>query len=229
MKYIRQFLLLNLFFFIGFSMFAQASKDNDYEQLWRECGLVGIIDYELFYAAMQAKAQFSFAKPDVMTIIDYSQASVEERFFVIDVDKRKLLYHSLVAHGVNSGENFALRFSDKPNSRCSSLGMYRTGEMYYGKYGLSLRLYGLEPGINGNALRRSIVIHGADYVSREFIRKYGRLGRSWGCPALPKSLASAIIRCIAGGSLLFIYADDEDYKNNTRFWNVSPNVFSTSP
>ncbi|ARM31990.1 murein L,D-transpeptidase catalytic domain family protein [Prosthecochloris sp. HL-130-GSB] len=155
----------------------------------------------------------------VLTIIDYNKPSVEERLFVIDVHNGRLLASSLVAHGRNSGGNLAERFSNVPGSYKSSPGFFVTGSTYQGKHGYSLRLKGLEQGINSNAEKRHIVIHGADYVSREFILRHGRLGRSLGCPALPPDTSSRLIDLIKEGSCVFIYNGDESYVNNSRVLN----------
>lgn len=141
----------------------------------------------------------------LLTIIDFSFSSNKKRLWVIDLAKNTVLYHSLVAHGKNSGEEFATEFSNKQDSYKSSLGFYLTGELYEGKHGKSLKLDGIEEGINDNARNRAIVIHGADYVSQNFINNNGRLGRSLGCPALPVELNSEIIEKIKNKSLIFIY------------------------
>jgi hypothetical protein len=157
------------------------------------------------------------AKKNILSIIDYSRPSTEIRFFVIDIELKKLIYRCLVAHGKNSGENYAKAFSNDPESLKSSLGFFLTAETYYGNHGYAMRLDGLEKNINDNARIREIVIHGADYVSNEFIKKYGILGRSWGCPALPIDISKEIIDKISGGSCLFIYGDDDSYKRNSVF------------
>jgi hypothetical protein len=150
-------------------------------------------------------------KPDLLTIIDFSKPSTQKRLFVIDLKQAKILYSSLVAHGRNSGENYATSFSNQPESYQSSLGFFMTAETYHGKHGLSLRLDGLEKGINDKARDRAIVIHGADYVSERFAQAQGRLGRSQGCPALPMQLNAPVINSIQGGSVLFIYAPQKSY------------------
>lgn len=122
-----------------------------------------------------------------------------------------MLYHCLVSHGRNTGEVMAKKFSNKPGSYTSSPGFYTTGETYFGKHGISLRLNGIENGINDKARERAIVIHGAEYVSPEFIAKYGRLGRSLGCPAVPEELSRDIIETIKDGTCLFVYAPTESY------------------
>lgn len=142
---------------------------------------------------------------DILTLIDFSLSSNVKRLWVIDLGSNKILFHSLVAHGKNTGEEMASAFSNANSSNKSSLGFYVTGEVYQGKHGLSLRLDGLEKGVNNNARERAIVIHGADYVSESFIKGNKRLGRSLGCPALPLELTDAIIDEIKDKSCLFIY------------------------
>nr|WP_262904877.1 murein L,D-transpeptidase catalytic domain family protein [Hymenobacter pini] len=142
----------------------------------------------------------------VLTIVDFGRSSTQERFWVVDLATGRLIHHSLVAHGKNTGEEYARTFSNQEGSEMSSLGFYVTGNTYQGKHGLSLRLQGVDAGYNTNALSRSVVVHGADYVSREFVRQHGRLGRSQGCPALPTAQAPAIIRTIQGGTVLFANA-----------------------
>jgi L,D-transpeptidase catalytic domain len=205
-----------------FGIFAEGSrsteKDNDVHQLWFDCKLEGKLPYEIFKTAVDGRQKIDKPyKKNLITIIDYSKPSTQKRFFVIDLEKRQLIYCCLVAHGKNSGENYAKNFSNENGSLKSSLGFYLTAEAYKGEHGYSLRLDGLEKGINDNARIREIVIHGATYVSDEFIKKYGMLGRSWGCPALPVDLAKEIIDKISGGSCIFIYADDAYFKENSVF------------
>jgi len=142
---------------------------------------------------------------DILTLVDYSLSSKENRLWVIDLKNNIILFQSLVSHGRNSGNEFAGKFSNKPESYKSSLGFYLTGETYYGKHGYSLRLDGLEKGINDNARARAIVVHGADYVSEEFAKQTGRLGRSLGCLALSQSLTKEVIDTIKDKSCLFVY------------------------
>jgi len=157
------------------------------------------------------KEEQTINRPEIITIIDFSLPSDQERLWVLDLMKAKVLYHCLVSHGRNSGEVMAENFSNKPGSYTSSPGFYSTGETYLGKHGYSLRLDGLENGINDKARERAIVIHGADYVSPEFIKKYGRLGRSLGCPAVPEELSREIIETIKEGTCLFVYVPTETY------------------
>jgi hypothetical protein len=142
---------------------------------------------------------------DLLTIIDFSLSSNQKRMWIIDMNTMQVLAHSLVSHGRNSGEEYATNFSNKINSFQSSLGFYATAETYHGKHGYSLRLDGLESGINDLARERAVVIHGAAYVSESFIQKQGRLGRSHGCPALPMETANQIIDLIKDKSCLFIF------------------------
>jgi hypothetical protein len=154
-------------------------------------------------------------RPEVITIIDFSLPSTRERLWVIDLSRAKVLFHSLVSHGRNSGELMAEKFSNTPGSFTSSPGFYTTGETYFGRHGLSLKLNGLEKGINDKARERAIVMHGADYVAPEFISKHGRLGRSHGCPAVPTQLSKDIIETIKDGTCLFIYVPKESYTANS--------------
>ncbi|MBF4494585.1 murein L,D-transpeptidase catalytic domain family protein [Flavobacterium sp. JLP] len=142
---------------------------------------------------------------DILTLIDFSLSSNMKRLWVIDLSTNTILFQSLVAHGRNTGEEFASAFSNTNSSFKSSLGFYATGEIYQGKHGASLRLDGLERGFNDNARERGVVMHGADYVSESFIRDHKRLGRSQGCPALPVELTDEIIQTIKEKSCLYIY------------------------
>lgn len=147
----------------------------------------------------------------ILAICDFTQSSRNKRLYVVDLIKKKLLYHTYVAHGRNSGNEFAEHFSNANSSYQSSLGFYKTLGTYQGKHGLSLRLEGLEKGINDRALERAIVMHGADYVSEAFIKNTGRLGRSLGCPAVSIADSKKLINMLYNGAGLFIYSGDEHY------------------
>ncbi|WPR71722.1 murein L,D-transpeptidase catalytic domain family protein [Flavobacterium sp. NG2] len=149
--------------------------------------------------------QKGLVEKNILTVIDFSLSSNTQRLWVIDLDTNTILYNSLVAHGRNSGDEFATSFSNSPESFKSSVGFFATAEIYRGKHGMSLRLDGLEKGLNHNARERAVVIHGANYVSNTFIRNNKRLGRSLGCPALPVELTNEIIQTIKDKSCLFIY------------------------
>jgi len=168
------------------------------------------LNYQVFLEAYEGYLNFQnsglIEKTNVITIIDFDKSSDEKRFFVVDIEERQVLVNSYVAHGQNTGGLDATRFSNKMNSHQSSLGFYLTDKTYHGKHGLSLRLDGLDKGINDNARKRNIVVHSADYVSEEFIAKYNRLGRSWGCPALPIEGYEDVIEQIKNKSLLFIHS-----------------------
>lgn len=144
-------------------------------------------------------------KKNILTVVDFSLSSNMKRLWVIDLSTNVILFQSLVAHGRNTGEEFANNFSNTAESFKSSLGFYSTGEVYNGKHGVSLKLDGLDKGLNDRARQRAVVIHGADYVSESFIKNHKRLGRSQGCPAVPVELASEIISIIKDQSCLFIY------------------------
>ena len=192
--------------------------ENKIYNLYREAELEPQLPFALFRSAMIGfynMEELNFF--DIITIIDYSKPSTAKRFYVIDLEKKKLLYKSCVAHGKNSGEDLARDFSNVQDSKKSSLGFFLTAETYQGKNGYSLRLDGIEKGINHNARKRAIVIHGADYVSNTFIQREGRLGRSWGCPALPGEKSEEIINAISGGRGLFIYGNDEYYRNHSKY------------
>jgi hypothetical protein len=187
-------------------------------QLWLDIKLEGVISFDVFNTAILGYNRIEKpGKRNILTIIDFSKPSSEKRFFVIDLENKVILYRCLVAHGRNSGDNYAKNFSNLPGSLMSPLGFFLTAETYTGDNGYSLKLEGLEKGLNDNARTREIVIHGAKYVSEEFIKVYGRLGRSWGCPAIPDDISKEIIDKIAGGSCLFIYGDDFYYKEKTVF------------
>ncbi|MBA0884527.1 murein L,D-transpeptidase catalytic domain family protein [Flavobacterium undicola] len=153
---------------------------------------------------------------NIITLIDFSLSANTKRLWVIDLDTDTILLHSLVAHGRNTGDEYANSFSNAPESYKSSLGFYVTGEVYNGKHGKSLKLDGLEKGINDNARDRAVVVHGADYVSSSFIQNNKRLGRSLGCPAIPIEITNELISTIKGKSCLFIYYPSDSYKRSSK-------------
>jgi hypothetical protein len=152
-----------------------------------------------------------------LVVIDYSRPSTEERLWVFDLERQTLLFKELVAHGKNTGDNTARSFSNVPGSLQTSVGVFVTDDVYRGKHGKSLRLDGLEQGFNDKARERAIVIHGADYVDDRSASKQGRLGRSWGCPALPTAVAPTIIDAIAGGAVVFAWGDDKAWQARSTF------------
>ena len=158
-------------------------------------------------------------KRSVLSICDFSQSSREKRMYVIDVKHKRLLYRTYVAHGQNSGDEYATTFSNEPDSYKSSLGFYVTQRTYVGHNGLSLKLKGVDSGYNDMALKRQIVLHGSTYVSDRYMQDFGTLGTSLGCPAIPESVSRPIIRLVKGGSCLFIYHPTDQYLANSTVIN----------
>lgn len=160
--------------------------------------------------------------PPTLTLIDYSLPSTQPRLWVFDLRTGKTLFNELVAHGRNSGDNMATRFSDQMESRESSIGLFRTADTYIGHNGYSLRLDGLEPGFNGNARDRAIVMHGAAYVDSAVAKSNGRLGRSFGCPALREAVARQVIDTVRSGGVIFSYYPDPAWLKQSKFLNCNP-------
>jgi len=158
-------------------------------------------------------------KTTVLSVCDFSQASSEERMYIIDLLNKKLLYRTYVAHGINSGKEYANSFSNRQNSYKSSLGFYITRQSYYGDNGLSLRIQGMDKGFNDMAGRRNIVIHGAPYVSTRILKKYGVMGTTYGCPAIPEDMSSTIIPVIKKGTCFFIYYPSQRYLSASSVLN----------
>jgi len=154
-------------------------------------------------------------KSSVLSICDFSQSSRSKRMYVIDVEHKRLLYRTYVAHGQNSGDEFASNFSNDNDSYMSSLGFYITQRTYMGRNGLSLRLDGVDRGYNDNARKRMIVLHGSSYAGEKYMQDYGNLGTSLGCPALPAEVSGRIIRAVKDGSCLFIYHPTQQYLDNS--------------
>ena len=210
----------------------------DMLKIYEDAGLAAAgLNLEVFNKAMvgylNLKQQGVLSGKKIITIADFDQPSAQKRLWVIDIEGRKLLFHSLVAHGKNSGNAMAEEFSNTPFSEMSSLGFYVTQSTYTGKHGLSLKLEGMDKNFNTNAAKRCVVVHGADYVSEDFIKQNGRLGRSQGCPALPMDSHEAIIDTIKDQTVLYLHSADagyysslldtkvamETYYNNT--WQIS--------
>lgn len=154
---------------------------------------------------------------EILTVIDYHDPDYEKRLWVFDLKDNDLLFNTYVAHGQGSGNVYADRFSDDAQTHESSIGLYETENTYYGHKGLSLRLDGLDKGFNDNALAREIVMHGAWYVQPQFATEYGRIGNSWGCPAVPVAQAAPIINTIKGGTLIFAYAPEWSWLHSSRY------------
>lgn len=239
---------LFLFLFIGFSSISlgseKPSSELDYSKLLAvdsirqeakanfECYVADLYadlgDTNLLFTAFeQAMTGYhnldkyqKLSRKEVLTVIDFSKPSNEKRLYIIDLCNRKILYKSIVAHGVNSGRVYAKHFSNENNSRQSSLGFYVTTSTYSGKYDLALRLDGMEHS-NSHASSRGVVMHGAKYATYEFLEKNGSLGRSFGCPAMPYENFHQVVDWIKEGSCLFIYYPSRSYKRYSRYLNRS--------
>lgn len=194
---------------------AESTARDLHKTLYETTGMEGEVSYAAFDEALTGYERIDSRKKEILVFVDFSKPSTQERLYVIDMKNRRLLYKSLVAHGRGSGDTYATSFSNTPGSHQSSLGFYLTLNTYQGRNGYSLRLDGLEPGINDKAYERAIVIHGPDYCTKAFLDTAGRLGRSFGCPSLPKEISDKIIDTIKEGAVLFIYADDKEYRLNS--------------
>ena len=189
----------------------EVSTVNTTRMFYDNLGLEPVISYDAFEEALKGYIAIDEKESDILTLIDFSKPSNVRRLAIIDMKHGRLIDTSVVSHGQGSGELYARKFSNRDKSHQSSLGFYLTAGTYQGGNGYSLRLVGLEKGYNDNALSRAIVMHGADYCSESVTKTGQRLGRSWGCPAVPMDKSRKIIDTIKGGSVLFIYADDTDY------------------
>lgn len=166
------------------------------------------------------KQEGRLQEKNLLSIIDFTQSSCNKRFYTIDLDNQEVIYHTYVSHGRNTGQDKATSFSNEPGSNKSSLGFYVTAETYSGSKGFSLRLEGMEKGFNENLRKRAVVMHGADYVSEDWIKSYGRLGRSQGCPALPQNMTSTVINTIKDRTAIFAFYDDSKYLTASDYVNL---------
>lgn len=197
---------------------ASTHSDSLAAQLLRQApGLKAEVLRMALRATGCASEQGLVKRKNLLTVIDYSLPSSQPRLFVFDLAAKKILFRELVAHGKNSGGNLANFFSNSPGSLATSLGLFVTADTYVGSNGYSLRLKGLEEGVNDMAWDRAIVMHGAPYVSRAAVRALGRLGRSWGCPAVRKEVARKMIDTLRGGSPIFAYYPDRDWLKQSSF------------
>jgi hypothetical protein len=182
----------------------QAAREDVVDVLYREAGLVGILPKEVLAAGHRDMEQHGL-QARMLAIADMTQPSTAKRLFIIDLEARKLVLRTWVAHGQNTGGLMAERFSNRYGSHQTSLGLYRVGQQIVSpKHGRALLLHGLDTGLNDQALPREVIIHGADYVSERFIAANGRLGRSWGCPAVPRDDMPRVIELLADGGLLYV-------------------------
>ncbi len=193
------------------SMFEDMNlKDSGLNEQALEYGLIG------YHRLLKKKI---LHKIDVLSICDFSQPSSAKRLYIIDVRNRRLIYRTYVAHGMSSGADYANSFSNTPDSYKSSLGFYVTRNTYYGENGLSLRIDGMDRGFNTMARERSIVIHGASYVSERILHKYGVMGTTFGCPAIPEEMTTQIIPVLKNGSCFFIFYPSDRYLSQSTVLN----------
>jgi hypothetical protein len=182
---------------------------------------LGTIETDVFELALNAAScavrTGAVSAPQTLTVIDYSKPSTERRLWVFDLKAKELVYEELVAHGQGSGANMATAFSNENESHQTSLGLFVTKDTYVGKNGYSLRLEGLDRGVNDRARERAIVMHGAPYVSEQFVKANGRLGRSWGCPAVSDAVAKKMIDFVKGGGLVFSYYPDAEWLKTSKY------------
>ena len=231
MKLLKSIFTLIFYFIFSLSLFAEVKFSNDFnldikkkfsdleiKTMYRDLCLNDKVSFSCFNNAMHGLEKienleiFDNSNDDLLVMVDYTKPSTEERLFIIDLRKKQLLISSLVAHGRGTGDLYATNFSNKNNSYSTSSGFYLTGNIYNGKNGESLELYGLEKGKNDNARKRTIVIHSAYYANKSFAEKYGRLGRSKGCLVLPTDLNTKIINLISGGVVLYVHTNFDENK-----------------
>ena len=231
MKLLKYVFLLIIYFIFSLSLFAEINFSNDFnldikkkfsdleiKTMYRDLSLNDKVSFSCFNNAIHGLEKiedleiFDNSNNNLLVVVDYTKPSTEERLFIIDLRKKQLLMSSLVTHGRGTGDLYATNFSNKNNSYSTSSGFYLTGNIYNGKHGESLVLYGLEKGKNDNAKKRTIVMHSAYYANRTFAEKYGRLGRSKGCLALPTDLNAKIINLISGGVVLYVHTNFDENK-----------------
>ena len=231
MKLLKYVFLLIIYFIFSLSLFAEINFSNDFnldikkkfsdleiKTMYRDLSLNDKVSFSCFNNAIHGLEKiedlkiFDNSNNNLLVMVDYTKPSTEERLFIIDIRKKQLLISSLVTHGRGTGDLYATNFSNKNNSYSTSSGFYLTGNIYNGKHGESLVLYGLEKGKNDNAKKRTIVMHSAYYANRTFAEKYGRLGRSKGCLALPTDLNAKIINLISGGVVLYVHTNFDENK-----------------
>lgn len=192
-------------------------EEEQFLFLYKKFELSDKVDYRIFKMALKGYSKIENKKTPYLIIVDYTKPSSEKRFVVLNMETQQLEDYTYVAHGRNTGVEMAISFSNKINSYKSSLGFYLTGITYYGKYGYSLKIHGLEQHYNTNAYKRGVVIHGSDNSEEKYLKNYGFLGRTEGCPALPTSLNRKIIDKIKKGSVLFIFANDSKYIRDSHY------------
>lgn len=204
------------------------SLDELTQQLASEAPKANPNVIRLALSALACAANSGHEISDNLTVIDYSIPSSQPRLWVFDLESGSLLFEELVAHGKNTGEKYATDFSNTYGSLQTSLGLFLTKNTYHGANGYSLRMEGLDKGFNDKAMERAIVFHGAPYVSQDWVKKHGRIGRSWGCPAVSNGVAKKVIDTIKGEQFLFSYYPDQKWLKESEFLNCSPEQKATT-
>ena len=228
MKFLKKIFMLLFYFVLSSVVFADFTtielpsdfsisykkdfSDKEIRTMYYDLKLNDKVSFTCFSNAVSGLEKISYATDELLVLVDYTKPSTEERLFVVDLRKKQLLISSLVTHGRGTGGLYATNFSNKNNSYSTSSGFYLTGNIYNGKRGESLILYGLEKDKNDNAQKRTIVMHQAYYANKSFAKKYGRLGRSKGCLALPTDLNSKIINLISDGVVLYVHTNFDENK-----------------
>jgi hypothetical protein len=232
MKTLIRTLLITLLYFVGHCVIASDAQSavNNQEMLTEQNTVKDIKPFlrhnaeTLSQEAIDSVASVLTCSNDsskkfnnILAIIDYSLPSDKKRLWVFDLKEKKLLFHTYVSHGINSGVSIPDFFSNTNNSKTSSIGVFRTGKTYTGRYGLALKLEGLENHFNKNAINRALVMHSAWFVSEDFINKYGRLGRSWGCPAIPADQVLPVLKILQNQALLVVYHPSHQWLSKSKF------------
>ncbi len=208
----------------------EVAFDAHLQDIYSDAGLKKKgLSFDIFrnaYVGFQNFKYKNLASKSILTVVDFTKNSREKRMWVIDLNKRKVLYNTLVAHGRNTGNLTADKFSNQPNSYMSSVGFYLTDATYFGKHGLSLRLAGMDDKYNSNAMARAIVVHGADYATEDFVKQHGRLGRSLGCPALPQEVSKEVIEIIKNQTVMYIHGNEKNYTSRYLDQTAAVNAFA---
>lgn len=216
--YVKSLLICSIFLLPGKLLaFGFGGGDTSNTKILHQAGNLSPKVLSLAQHAYMCAKKNGYVKKPIVTIIDYSKPSTEKRMWVINLDKQQVDFQELVAHGQNSGDNYASHFSNGAGTLQSSIGVYVTNNTFYGSHGLALKVRGLDRGFNDNANSRAVEFHSADYVSEDFIRAHGRLGRSWGCMALNKEKYTPTINEIKNGTLVFAYYPNKKWLSSTPF------------
>lgn len=208
--------------FTTFTSTTYAAENPMVRELAKQAPALDTLVLQKAINAMNCAVSGGLRPAQRLAVIDFSRPSSEPRLWIFDLNKRELILEDLVAHGQNSGDNHATAFSNVVGSYQSSLGLFRTQESYFGRHGYSLRLDGLEPGINDRARERAIVIHAADYVDASWVERQGRIGRSQGCPAVNPQVAELVVDNLKGGQFMFSYYPDQTWLQESAYLNCQP-------